>query len=69
MNLTPVVSDNVRAVGYRPASRTLRVQFRSGGVYDYLNVNVALYEQMLLPHPWRRVGRLVKAHNYRRIAA
>lgn len=68
MDLQPVVSDNVRAVGYDGATGTMRVAFRSGGVYDYYAVERALFEQMLLAHPWRRIGFRVKAHRYRRVA-
>lgn len=69
MDMIPVASDNVRAVGYDPSRGVLRVAFRSGGVYDYFNVHPHLYEAMLLPHPWRQVGRLVRGHRYQRIAA
>jgi KTSC domain len=68
MNMYPAVSTNVLAVGYDPQTRTLRVRFRSGGTYDYYSVSPAIFEQMLAPNPWRRVGRLVKAHNYAKIA-
>jgi hypothetical protein len=67
MNMTRVISDNIFAVGYDPNSETLRVQFRSGGTYDYSGVSESLYLQMLQPHPWRSVGGLVKAHPYRRV--
>lgn len=69
MNMTPVISDNVRAVGYDYGTRVLRVQFRSGGTYDYYAVSAHLYEVMLLPHPWRRIGRQIRAHRYRKVAA
>ncbi|MFT4082844.1 MAG: KTSC domain-containing protein [Nocardioides sp.] len=69
MNMVLVVSDNVAFVGYGHATRTLRVKFHSGGTYDYYDVSVFLYEAMLLPHPWHRVGRQFLAHRYRRIAA
>jgi len=68
MIMHPVVSTNVLAVGYDPQTRTLRVRFRSGGTYDYYGVNPGLFEQMLLPNPWRRIGRLVKAHTYAKVA-
>lgn len=68
MNLIPVTSDNVTAVGYEPTSRTLRVAFRSGGTYDYLGVDPQVFESFLLPHPWRRLGRAVKMHAYRKVA-
>lgn len=68
MTMHPATSTNVLAVGYDPTTRTLRVQFRSGGVYDYIGVDPRIFEQMLLPNPWRRLGRLVKAHRYTKIA-
>lgn len=37
MQMTPVTSSNVKAVGYDPAGRTMRVQFNSG-TYDYADV-------------------------------
>jgi len=69
MNMVPVVSDNVALVGYDHTTKVLRVKFHSGGTYDYFDVPAFLYEAMLLPHPWRRVGRQIRAHRYRRIAA
>jgi hypothetical protein len=63
-----VISDNVSTVGYDPPSQVLRVAFRSGGVYDYFGVHPYLYDSMLLTHPWRRVGRVVRGHAYRRVA-
>jgi hypothetical protein len=68
MTMYPVVSTNVLAIGYDPQIRTLRVRFRSGGAYDYYGVSPELFEQMLAPNPWRRVGRRVKAHNYAKVA-
>jgi hypothetical protein len=35
MKRTPVKSSNIAAVGYDSASRTLEVEFISGGVYEY----------------------------------
>jgi hypothetical protein len=68
MTMNSVISTNVSAVGYDPLAGTLRVRFRSGGTYDYRGVNAALFEQMLQPNPWRRVGRLVRAHAYVKVA-
>lgn len=39
MVLTPVTSSNVAAVGYNPATKTPRVEFKNGGVYDYPNIS------------------------------
>lgn len=69
MTMVPVVSDTIAFVGYDHATHTLRVKFRSGGIYDYYDVPVFLHEAMLLPHPWRRVGRQIRGHRYRRVAA
>lgn len=69
MNMQSVTSTNVAAVGYDPATRTMRVAFQSGGLYDYYNVDPALFEQMLLPFPWRRIGAMVRSHGFRRVAA
>lgn len=69
MHTVLVVSDTVAFVGYDRATHILRVVFRSGGTYDYYDVPTFLYEAMLLPHPWRRVGRQIRAHRYTRVAA
>jgi hypothetical protein len=63
--MTRIVSDAVRAVGYDPARRVLRVQFRSGDTYDYSDVEPDLYARMLQPHPWREVGQQVLHHRFR----
>ena len=43
MNRTPVVSSNIRSVGYDPSSLTLEVEFSHGGIYHYLNVPERLH--------------------------
>jgi hypothetical protein len=68
MELQPVMSTSVLAVGYQTSTRTMRVQFRNGGIYDYFGVDPGLFDQMLQPYPWRRIGRVVKAHAYARVA-
>lgn len=44
MNMTPVNSTNLAAIGYDPGSRTLRVEFRTGGTYDYFDVPQTEYD-------------------------
>jgi len=44
MNRNPVRSSNIRSVGYAPASRTLEVEFHSGGVYQYSGVSETVYQ-------------------------
>jgi hypothetical protein len=69
MHMTPVVSDNVGYVGYEHSTQVLRVTFHGGHTYEYYDVPAHLYEAMFLPHPWRCVGRQIRAHRYLRIAA
>lgn len=66
MHLTPIRSRNVRAVGYHPGSRTLVVDFHSGGTYEYYDVAQVLFDELTngVPHPWTRVGAAVKRHRY-----
>ncbi len=66
--MRPVTSTNVLEAGYDPAAQILRIRFRSGGIYDYFNIDPLLFQQMLLPYPWRRIGEEVKMHPYRRVA-
>ena len=47
ITMQPVAgSSSVKAVGYDPASQTLRVQFQSGAVYDYADVPVELHASL-----------------------
>ena len=47
MNLTPVESSHVDAVGHDPATNTMRVRFKGGRIYDYENVHEAHFEELL----------------------
>lgn len=62
MEMNFVVSDTVSKVGYSPDHHIMRVIFRNNSEYDYFGVPANLYEQMLQPHPWRRVGRQVRSY-------
>jgi hypothetical protein len=44
MDRTPVRSSNIRSLGYDPSSRTLEVEFHSGGLYQYSGVPGAIYQ-------------------------
>ena len=46
MNMIPVSSSNLVAVGYDSSTATLRVPFHSG-VYDYYNVPQNIFEGLL----------------------
>ncbi len=47
MEHIPVISSNLRSVGYDPDSLTLEIKFRSGGLYQYYNVPVGVYEGLM----------------------
>jgi hypothetical protein len=43
----PVTSSNLVSVGYDPAEQVLEVEFRHGGVYQYIDVPVAVYRELM----------------------
>ncbi|ARU40010.1 hypothetical protein CCB80_02205 [Armatimonadetes bacterium Uphvl-Ar1] len=47
MNLTPVSSSNIDAIGYDKESRTLRIRFKNGSVYDYHGVPESTYAGLM----------------------
>jgi len=47
MDRQPVPSSNIRSIGYEPDTRTLEVEFRSGSVYQYSDVPLAVYEGLM----------------------
>ena len=47
MERARVDSSSLASVGYDPASHTLEVEFRNGGVYQYLDVPVDELERFL----------------------
>ena len=42
-----VASSNIVSVGYDPTSETLEVEFQSGAVYQYYNVNQIIYDEFM----------------------
>lgn len=47
MNRDPVASSNLASIGYDDAAQTLEVEFMNGTVYQYYNVGVQLFEQLM----------------------
>lgn len=47
MDRLPVESSAVESVGYDPRTRTLEVEYASGGVYRYVGVPLRAYELLL----------------------
>lgn len=61
MQMTPVESESVHSVGYDARSRVLRVAFRSGGTYEYVEVPFTCARQVLVTN--RRASRpLTQTH-------
>lgn len=46
VELTPVTSSTIEAFGYDPALSELYVQFKSGAVYTYTNVESETYSSL-----------------------
>lgn len=52
----------VAEAGYDAASRALRIRFRHGGLYAYLDVPKDVFDGLLAaPHPWTAWGTHIKA--------
>jgi hypothetical protein len=47
MQRTPVTSSNLKSVGYDPDTRTLEIEFHSGGIYQYSGVPEAVYSGLM----------------------
>ena len=65
-----IESEALLGAAYDGERRVLTVQFESGSVYEYFEVEPGLYAELeaAQPHPWRVVGERVKEHRYRRLA-
>ena len=63
-------SDALDGVTYDADRRVLTVQFESGSIYEYFDVEPELFDELeaAQPHPWHAVGERVKEHRYRRLA-
>lgn len=47
MLMEKVESSNVAAVGYELSTETLRVEFKSGAIYDYSDVPELVHKQLV----------------------
>lgn len=47
MNLVPVSSSNIAAIGYDEGSMTLTVEFLSGTLYQYFDVSSQVYQELM----------------------
>ncbi|MGD0036483.1 MAG: KTSC domain-containing protein [Bacteroidota bacterium] len=47
MDRTPVDSTNITSIGYDEDSNTLEVEFHSGAIYQYFDVPLNVYQEMI----------------------
>ena len=47
MQRTPVTSSNIVSIGHDPATNTLEVEFKGGGVYSYAGVDAAKHAALI----------------------
>jgi hypothetical protein len=47
MERIPVDSSNISSIGYDEDSNTLEVEFNNGAVYQYFDVPLSVYKEML----------------------
>jgi hypothetical protein len=64
MQLTPVSSTNLHAVGYDPATSQLWVQFKNGIVYQYDRVPPETYADMMSGDCGRYFAEIIKPQRY-----
>lgn len=72
IEMIPIESDNVLEAGYNSITRILTIRFKSGGLYEYYDVDKEVWNSFLAaqPNPWSLVGYpvLVEGNfSYRRI--
>jgi hypothetical protein len=62
-------SKTLEAAGYDSGTRTLRLRFRHGGLYDYLDVPEEVFEGLTTSaHPWTEWQAHIKSeYEYRRL--
>tara|TARA_R110000868_G_scaffold395447_1_gene667119 strand:- start:5248 stop:5457 length:210 start_codon:yes stop_codon:yes gene_type:complete len=47
MERTPINSSNLLSIGYQADTNTLEVEFKGGAVYQYFDVPLAIYEELI----------------------
>ncbi|MBM3118253.1 MAG: KTSC domain-containing protein [Chloroflexi bacterium] len=47
MKRESVSSSNISSIGYDSESRTLEIEFHSGGVYQYFDVPQSIYDELM----------------------
>lgn len=47
MDRQPVASSNIASIGYENETETLEVEFLNGSIYEYRNVPLVVYEELM----------------------
>jgi len=45
-----VRSSNIESIGYEPGGKTLEIEFKDGGIYQYVGVPEGTYAQLMGSH-------------------
>jgi hypothetical protein len=48
MNRIPVISSNLRSVGYDVSTQILEIEFHSSRIYQYFNVPESIYNNLMV---------------------
>lgn len=62
MDMIPVKSSNVKSIGYNEADQTVTVEFHTGSVYTYRDVNAEEFDNISEPPFSSTTMRRVLAH-------
>lgn len=70
MDMQPVESSNVSAVGYDPDSQTLHVEFKGGSRYEYAGVPPEAHAELMQSDSIGRHlhERIKSAHQHKKLA-
>jgi KTSC domain len=68
MQMEPVESSNIRAIGYDAATKHLRVQFSSGAIYEYADVSATKHADLLAADSaGKHFAKHIRGHKFRQV--
>lgn len=69
MNREPVESSDLSSVGYDPSTKTLEIEFNSGGVYQYFDVPKDTHSELMsAPSKGKHFHKFIKnAYQYQKV--
>jgi hypothetical protein len=66
VELVPVQSTNLSAIGYEPDTMLMQIQFKNGSLYAYQNVEPDTYQTLVTsPDPGRYFAEIIKPQRYK----